>query len=260
MHSRLKEILLEKEKEVALLKKAARPEQGRADMTRRDFKNALSGSDNVSLIAEIKFASPSAGTIRAKSDPVLIGKLYAESGAAAISLLTDKRFFGGDIKHLPRLKDAVSLPVLRKDFLIDPIQVEEAFVYGADAILLIARILSAHQLKKMLALCHDFKMAALTEVHNRTDLDKAVNAGATIIGINNRDLDTFDISLDTTVKLAPHVPDNCVLVSESGIMEARDIRLLKKCNLNAVLVGSSIMRNNDPGAKVRELVAAGHEI
>ncbi len=258
MHSRLTKILVEKEQEIRRLKRGGGPAKKGLDVPPvRDFRGAISVPGITNLIAEIKFASPSAGIIREKSDPISIGRIYEKSGAAAISLITDKRFFGGDIDHLSRLKKRVSLPVLRKDFIIDPVQVEESFVCGADAILLIVRILSEEKLKEMLSLCNDMKMAALTEVHNRTDLEKAIDAGAKIIGINNRDLDTFNISLETTISLAPRVPGDCTLVSESGIMGANEIKMVKKYGINAVLVGSSIMGSDNISAKVKELVDAG---
>jgi len=194
MHSRLKEILAEKRKEVDRLKKRGiSPLRGDDVLPARDFRGAISVPDEIGLIAEIKFASPSAGIIRKKIDPLTIGRMYEEAGAAAISLLTDKKFFQGDLDHLPPLKRAISLPILRKDFIIDEIQVKESSLWGADAILLIARILSGQQLKKLLHTCQELGLAALTEVHDKDDLQKAIECGAEIIGINNRDLDTFKV-------------------------------------------------------------------
>ena len=258
MHSQLLRIIAEKEREVASLK------EGNLTIGRAmdaipvgNFKAANSTPDRIARIAEIKFTSPSAGVIRKDGDPVQIVRIYEEAGAAAISLLTDKRFFNGDIHQLPRLKSSTSLPVLRKDFIIDPIQVKESFLYGADAILLIARILSRKKLKELVSLCGEFKMDSLTEVHNRDDLEKAVECGAGIIGINNRDLDTFKIDIKTTLDLAPLVPESCVLISESGISDAQDLRLLKGHGIRAVLVGTSLMKSKDLGVKTRELVEAG---
>ena len=158
-----------------------------------------------------------------------------------------------------RLKSAVSLPILRKDFIIDEIQVREAVLYGADGVLLIARILSAQQLKELLAICEKFGLAPLIEVHDRDDLEKAIDCGAEIIGINNRDLDTFKVDLNTTIELAPRVADKYIIVSESGIRNGKDIQLLKRSGVQAVLVGTSIMRSDDLAEKTRELVDAGHE-
>jgi len=258
LHSRLVEILAEKEREVARLKKSGIPVNGDKDLSRgNNFAGAVSVPDRIGLIAEIKFASPSAGAIRKKTDPVSIGRVYEGAGAAAISLLTDKRFFGGELDHLPCLKRAVSLPILRKDFIIDAIQVRESFLFGADAILLIARILSQGQLKELLAAAEEFGLASLTEIHDRDDLEKAVECGAQIIGINNRDLDTFKVDIKTTLDLAPLVPDSCALISESGIASKGDIQRLNGTGVNAVLVGTSLLKSGDVGAKARELADAG---
>lgn len=257
MHHRLIEILAEKRNEVAKLKKRL-PFQGDNNLpSSRDFKAAISIPQQVNLIAEIKFASPSAGLIREKSDPATIAQIYEKAGASAISLLTDKRFFQGDLNQLPRLKRVISLPILRKDFTIDEVQVREAFFYGADAILLIARILSHQQLAELMSLCRELGMAPLTEVHNKDDLEKALGCGAEIIGINNRDLDSFKVDINTTFELIPLVPDNCIVISESGIKNKGDILSLKKRDIHAVLVGSALMRSTDQAAKTVELVHAG---
>lgn len=260
MHFRLMEIVAEKQREIARLKKAGMSvDWDNEPSPRRDFVGAISVPGRIGLIAEIKFASPSAGMIREKADPVLIGRIYEENGAVAISLLTDKPFFGGDISQLPRLKEALFLPLLRKDFLIDPIQVKESFLHGADAVLLIARLLSHRQLSDLLAACNEFGLAPLTEIHDRDDLEKAVACGARIIGINNRDLDTFKVDIKTTLDLAPMIPESCVVIGESGITTQQDIRLLKKTAVNAVLVGTSLMKSNNIAAKIRELVEAGKD-
>ena len=257
MHHRLKEILAEKQKEVARLKKSMPFNRDMERPSLRDFRAAISIPQKISLIAEIKFASPSAGLIRKKTEPAAIGRIYQDAGAAAISLLTDRRFFQGDLDQLPRLKKAVSLPILRKDFIIDEVQVREAFVYGADAVLLIARILSQPQLTEYIALCRELGMTPLTEVHSRRDLEKALACGAEIIGINNRDLDSFMIDIDTTFKLAPLIPHHCVRVSESGITAEDDILAMKTAGIHAVLVGSSLMRSKDPAKKIKAIVNAG---
>ena len=257
MHDRLREILAEKRKEVSRLKKRGMPINEVDGMPPiRDFKGAISAPGKINLIAEIKFASPSEGLIRKKTDPLAIGRIYENAGVAAISFLTDAPFFGGDLTQLPFLKKAIHLPILRKDFIIDEIQIRESLAFGADAILLIARILEHRHLKDLLALCQEYGIAALTEVHSREDLDMAIDCGARIIGINNRDLDTFYINLNTTLNLSQFIPDTCVAVSESGINKAEDISLLKKYGIQAVLVGSSIMKSNDIETKTRELVDA----
>jgi len=257
MHRRLAEILAEKKNEVARLKKTMPTRIDENLPPIRDFKAAISAPRRINLIAEIKFASPSAGRIRPDTDPVLIGNIYENAGAAAISLLTDQRFFQGDLKHLPRLKKAVCLPILRKDFIIDEVQVREAFIYGADAILLIARILSQAQLAELISACRELGLDPLTEVHDRSDLDKAIDCGAEIIGINNRDLDSFIVDINTTFELAPLVPDGRVIISESGLANKADIRSLKDTRVQAVLVGSALMRNDDLAEKTAELVNAG---
>ncbi|MGD1969302.1 MAG: indole-3-glycerol phosphate synthase TrpC [Desulfobacterales bacterium] len=257
MHHRLKEILTEKQNEVTRLKRSMPFDRDMKRQALRNFKEAISVPQQISLIAEIKFASPSAGSIRTKTDSAAIGRIYEGAGAAAISLLTDRRFFQGDLAQLPHLKKAVSLPVLRKDFIIDAIQVWEAFFYGADAILLIARILSQQQLNEYIALCHELGMAALTEVHSKDDLAKAVVSGAEIIGINNRDLDSFEVDINTTIELAPLIPTHCIGVSESGIAGGKDIIALKTTGIHAVLVGSSLLRSRDPAQKTKEIVNAG---
>ncbi|MBU4427347.1 MAG: indole-3-glycerol phosphate synthase TrpC [Desulfobacterales bacterium] len=258
MNPRLAEILAEKRKEVARLKKRGLSTFRSDNLPPiRDFKGAISVPGRIGLIAEIKFASPSAGMIREGADALSVARIYEDSGAAAISLLTDKRFFGGDIDQLPHLKRAVSLPILRKDFVMDEVQVKESFLYGADAILLIARILSRQQLKKLVDMCKKLGLSALTEIHDRHDLEKALDCGAEIIGINNRDLDTFDVDPRVTLELAPLVPERCIAVSESGISSGDDIRLFRKYGVSAVLVGTSLMRSDDIKLKAQELVRAG---
>jgi len=257
MHPRLKEILTHKRSEVENLRKRGLPTDGRKNFSSvRDFKNAISKPDGIGLIAEIKFASPSAGVIRERTDPCAIGRMYEASGVSAISLLTDSRFFGGDLNDLPRLKEVVSVPLLRKDFILDEIQVRESFSYGADAILLIARILSRGQLKKLIAVSKAFGLTTLTEIHDRDDLEKAVGCGAEMIGINNRDLDTFEVSLQATFDLAPLIPEGYIKVSESGILGKEEIGLLRSVGIQAVLVGTSIMKSEDRAGKLKELVCA----
>ncbi|MBN1847592.1 MAG: indole-3-glycerol phosphate synthase TrpC [Deltaproteobacteria bacterium] len=257
MHSRLIEILDKKKKEVAQLKKTLPAPEIEGIPPIRDFKAAISPLEKIALIAEIKFASPSAGSIREKTDPIRIGRIYEQAGASAVSLLTDEEFFHGNLAHLPALKKAITLPILRKDFVIDEIQIKEAQLYGADAVLLIARILSDAQLKEFISMTRDLGMSPLTEIHDQDELDKALACGADIIGINNRDLKTFEVYTHTTLELAPFVPDECIVISESGIEDEGDIRLLKQVRINAVLVGSALMSSDDIGEKTREIVAAG---
>ena len=257
MHQKLREILEAKRKEVARLKDVTLWGMDSELPTLRDFNAAISMPGRINLIAEIKFASPSAGLIRGETDPCSIGRIYEDAGAAAISLLTDKEFFHGDLYNLPLLKKSVSVPILRKDFIIDEIQVRESYYYGADAILLIARILTVEQLKDMIDLCREMKLTPLTEVHDMEDLDKAIECGADVIGINNRDLDTFEVDTNTTFSLAPMVPEDCIVVGESGINSAGDILRLKGTGINAVLVGSALMKSDDLARTTREMVNAG---
>jgi indole-3-glycerol phosphate synthase len=257
MHQRLTEILDHKKDEVARLKRTESFQWDKEPLPLRDFKAAISKQPRIRLIAEIKFASPSAGLIRKKADPAYIGRIYEYAGAAAISLLTDQRFFQGDLGQLPRLKKAIALPVLRKDFIIDAIQVREASFFGADAVLLIARILSQQQLTEYIALCRELGMTPLTEVHSADDLEKAVAGGAEVIGINNRDLDSFKVDLNTTFELAPLIPNHCVRVSESGISSEEDVRALNTAGIHAVLVGSSLMSSRDLVKRTKEIVTAG---
>lgn len=255
MHDKLKEILVEKEKEVAKLRETMSVFDGHGPPL-RNFRDGILGKRGATVIAEIKFASPSAGIISKQADVADIGRMYEECGAGAISLITDKTFFGGDLSGLPSLKDAVNLPILRKDFIIDELQIMESLMHGADAILLIARILTTEKLTSLLSLCRKTGLSVLTEVHDREDLQKAIDCGADIIGINNRDLDTFDLDLETTRKLAPLVPNNCVVVCESGILRVSDIQSLAGLRINAFLVGSAIMGSQSMSKTLRELVDA----
>jgi indole-3-glycerol phosphate synthase len=254
MHSRLKAILTDKKAEIAgLKKKAAFRENSASQGKPRDFKKAVTKRQDIALITEIKFASPSAGMIRVPEDPVPIARRYEQAGAAAISLLTDRPFFGGDLEWLPKIKQAVGLPVLRKDFILDAIQVQESRYYGADAILLIVRILSREQLQELLQAAREMSLAVLTEVHDRNELEQALLCGADLIGINNRNLDTFEVDLETTRELAPLVPADRGPISESGIHTAEDIRTLTQCGVKAFLVGTALMRSGDVEGKIKEL-------
>jgi len=258
VHSLLKKIVEHKRREVARLKREGLPPEGEK-VNRYDFRKAISVPGRTSVIAEIKFASPSAGTIRDQRDPRAIGRLYEEIGAAAVSLITDEKFFRGNLNHLPLLKQSISLPVLRKDFIIDEAQILEAARLGADAVLLIARLLSKGQLRDFLAVCRELRLEALVEVHDRADLEKAVACDAGIMGINNRDLETFEVDLATTAELAPLVAATHTVVSESGIKSGEEIRYLQGFGVHAVLVGTSLMGSEDVAAKLRELVEAGRK-
>ena len=224
----------------------------------RDFAGALRCDKGVALIAEVKKASPSAGVIRSDFDPVRIARECEKAGAAAISILTDHEFFQGRIEFLQQIRAAVKLPLLRKDFVIEELQVYEAAARGADAILLIVAILDDAQLKTYCALAEHLHLAALVEVHDEHELDRALAAGAGIIGINNRDLRDFSVRLATTEKLAAIVRQGAcadrLIVAESGIHARVDVERVAKAGVNAILIGESLMRSGSIAAKVKELM------
>jgi indole-3-glycerol phosphate synthase len=234
----------------------------------RDFAGALRNPKRgpVALIAEVKKASPSAGLIRPDFDPVTIAREYEMAGASCLSVLTDEKFFQGTLGHLKRIREAVKLPLLRKDFLIDARQILEAVEWGADAILLIVAILSDAQLKHFHAQATGAGLTALVEAHDEAELDRALAAGAHLIGVNNRDLNSFKVDLATTERLAarlrssaghtPHATGHPVplLVAESGIHTRADVARLVKCGAQAMLVGESLMKHPDIGDKARELL------
>jgi indole-3-glycerol phosphate synthase len=220
----------------------------------RDFRGALV-KDRVAVISEVKRRSPGAGEIRPGLDPAEMARTYEASGAAALSVLTDRDYFGGSLDDLRAAREAVAIPALRKDFTLDPLQVVEARGAGADAVLLIVRILEDAPLRELRELAESLGMAALVEVHTAAELERAVSSGATIIGVNNRDLSTFRTDLAVTEALLPRLPDQGVLVSESGIRTGEDVERLGRAGVHAVLVGESILRQADPGARVAELAA-----
>jgi len=258
MNPILKKIMDEKVEEVKMLRAKGVGEDRNADLLPvRDFREAVCRTGQINLIAEVKYASPSSGRFPTKRDSSRIGKAYETAGAAAISLVTDKQFFEGDIRDISVLKKTVRLPVLRKDFIIHKVQIAQSFINGADAILLIARILSKEQLEEMLGICKKFGMAALVEIHDEKDLEKAMACNASIVGINNRNLDTFQVDIGVSIRIAPLIPEGCVVVSESGIRSAEDIRKLKPLGIQAVLVGTSLMDSKDIVSKTRSLVQAG---
>ena len=206
------------------------------------------------IIAEVKKASPSKGVIRVQFDPVAIARDYEEHGAAAISVLTESRFFQGSPEYLSAIKKHVAIPVLRKDFLFDVYQIYEARALGADALLLIAAILEKNKLRELLNLTRELGMDALVEVHSREELDMVLKTGARIIGINNRNLSTFHTDIATTVELIQEIPDDRIVVSESGIATREDIRMLISAGVDAFLIGESLMRQESPGAKLADLM------
>ena len=220
----------------------------------RDFYSPLGYGKKPAVIAEIKKASPSAGQIRSDFEVSKIAISYERAGAAAISVLTEEDFFEGRLEYLEEARSAVSLPILCKDFIIDPIQVLTARAAGADGLLLIAAILSQSTLKELLAMASQLAMTCLVEVHDQEELSRVLETEACLIGINNRDLRTFEVSLDTTLRLRPRIPSNRLVVSESGIQTRGDLQSLAAAGVDAVLVGTSLMRAEDPGQKLRELL------
>jgi indole-3-glycerol phosphate synthase len=219
----------------------------------RGFAPALSGSSR-RVIAEVKKASPSKGLIRTDFDPVAIARDYAAHGASAISVLTEEHFFQGDIAYLEQIHAAVSVPLLRKDFMLDPYQIVEAKSYGADAVLLIAAMIEVSLMRELRAQASELKMDSLVEVHNEKELEAALDAGAELIGINNRDLNTFEVSVATTERLAPLVPVGKPAVCESGIDSVEQIRQVESMGIHVFLIGESLMRAPEPGRKLRELL------
>ncbi|ODS30057.1 MAG: indole-3-glycerol phosphate synthase (IGPS) [Candidatus Scalindua rubra] len=217
------------------------------------FSKAIRRINGIKIIAEIKKASPSAGVIREDFKYVDIAMEYEASGASAISVLTDKEFFMGDIKYLSEIKEAVNIPVLMKDFIIDSYQIYEARTAGADSILLIARLLTNDQIETFLSLSHSLGMECLVEIHNNDELKKVMETRATIIGINNRNLDTFETNIETTLHLSPLIPEGKIIVSESGIKTRADILKLEEAGIDAILIGETLMRSKDIFLKIKEL-------
>ncbi len=220
-----------------------------------DFAASLRG-ENIRLIAEVKKASPSAGLIRADFNPTKIAQIYADNGAAAISILTETKYFKGSLDYLKDIREALGdrrVPLLRKDFVFDPYQVYESRAYGADSILLIAAILTPDKLKSLLTLSRDIGMEPLVEVHDEAEVKVALGSDARVIGINNRDLKTFETDLATTERLRPLIPEDRIVVSESGIKNRNDIARLRQWGVNGILIGESLMAAADIAAKMREL-------
>lgn len=262
----LSEILATKRTEVACLREHTpthRLQESVIDAPPvRDFVAALHAAPRPALIAEVKKASPSKGVIRADFDPLQIAHIYEDNGAACLSVLTDEHYFQGHIDYLRRIRAEVSVPLLRKDFIIDPWQIVESRAIGADAILLIVAALPLPTLRQMLDLCRHYSMAALVEVHNAEEMQEALEADADLIGINNRDLHTFHVTLNTTLDLIRDLPADrsLTLVSESGISTRAHVEQLGSAGVHAVLVGESLMREADIGAKLRELINPRHSI
>lgn len=251
----LDQILTTKRDEIAAAKQLSLPTI--PNRVRRSLTGALrrTAGQPVRVLSEIKRASPSAGPIRAGADPVAIARAYEAAGAAAISVLTDRTYFDGDLAFLAPTRAAVSLPILRKDFLIDPFQIAETAAHGADALLLIVAALSADLLELMLRETQAHRLDALVEVHSLAELDIALSAGVELLGVNHRNLATFEIDMTLTEQIARRVPLGTVLVAESGIKTADDVRRLGDAGAHAVLVGEQLMRAPSPGEALRALLS-----
>jgi len=232
-----------------------RAELERLAANRRDVRNFRAAliSSHPAIIAEIKKASPSKGVFSESFNPVSIATVYSSGGAAALSVLTDFDFFNGTLSDLVGARSAVALPVLRKDFTIDEVHVIEAAAHGADAILLIAALLDELTLRRFRELAMHYGMDALVEVHGDDELDRALGSGAAIVGVNNRNLHTFEVTLETSLRLAEKIPSSVVKVTESGIHSSQDVKSLRDAGFNAFLVGEHLMKSPDPAAALREL-------
>jgi indole-3-glycerol phosphate synthase len=254
----LDKIVAKKREEIAHAKSAVPESELRAQLEDappvRNFFTPLAAGPPIRLIAEVKKASPSAGIIRADFNPVAIAKTYESHGASCISVLTDESFFQGSLDYLRQIRAAVSLPLLRKDFVLDPYQVIEARAAGADAVLLIAECLDDCGLRSLFNAICDLGMTPLVELYEPSNLQRVFDAGATLIGVNNRNLHTFEVDLEHTIRMRERIPDECVLVGESGIKSYQDVARLQDAGVDAILVGESLMRQPDIGAAVYQLL------
>ena len=253
--------IIEEKKKAVELAKAAMPVaevkrrlEGLSGRRPHRFAREVSKEHHINLIAEIKKASPSKGVLCKAFNPARIAAEYKMNRASALSVLTEEKFFLGSLDHIRQVKGVTDLPVLRKDFIIDQYQIYESALCGADAVLLIADILSKEELKDFCALSKKLGIDALLEVHNEEDLKKALKVGAKIIGINNRDLHTFHVDIGVTTRLIKAIPDGKIVISESGIKSHEDVMFLKSLGVNAVLIGEAFMTAGDIGAKVKELM------
>jgi len=219
----------------------------------RDFKEAISPPGKLNLICEIKRASPSSGLICKEFHPQDIARTYEKNGAAAISVLTEDKYFQGDILHLLSVKQSVTIPVLRKDFIIDEYQIYESRAFGADALLLIASLLEVKKIIEFLEISKNLGIGAILEVHSEEDLEKALLTSSEIIGINNRNLKDFSVDLNVTKKLMRKIPQGKIVISESGIKTREDVYLLKNTGINAILIGQVLLESEDVGRKLEEL-------
>jgi len=254
----LTKIIEEKKKEIEIAKEKLPLDKIRKQLTvlpsSRGFRQAISKEHEISLIAELKKASPSSGMLRRDFDPTKIAQVYRAYGAKALSILTDEKFFQGKPAYVDTVRKEVYLPILRKDFILDKYQVYESKLLGADAILLIADLLSRSELFQFLEICKNLAMDAVVEIHNEEDLHKSLSVDSQIIGINNRNLHTFEVHLEVTSNLVRSIPEDKTIISESGIKTYEDVMFLKSLGVDAVLIGETFMRSDDIGSKVREIM------
>jgi indole-3-glycerol phosphate synthase len=256
----LDQILAVKREEIAAAQKklpfAAMRADAESRVLTRDFEGALRrkiGAGKSAVIAEIKKASPSKGVLRADFIPADIAQSYAEFGAACLSVLTDRQFFQGQVDYLKQARASCDLPVLRKDFMIDPYQIYESRAMGADAILLIAACLDDSKMAELEAIARSLDMSVLVEIHDRAELERGLKLKTPLVGVNNRNLHTFNVSLDTTLDLLKHVPADRLLVTESGVVTPADVKKLRDAGVRAFLVGEAFMRADDPGEALAAL-------
>lgn len=261
MSTILDRIVASKRQELAVARETRSEDELRAAVASapqtRDFLTPLAAPGPIKLIAEVKKASPSAGVIRDDFDPAAIAATYEAHGATCISVLTDGPYFQGKLAYLTAVKERVALPVLRKDFLLDTYQILEARAAGADAVLLIAECLDAAMLATLVRETIALGMTSLVELYDPANLPRVLDSGAKLIGVNNRNLDTFTVDLDHTLRLCEQIPDECILVGESGIRTRNDVQRLEAAGVHAILVGESLMREPDIGAAVDRLLGGG---
>lgn len=257
----LQRIVADKQPEIAALKQGRDfekyLEEAASGPRTRNFADALVLAERVTLIAEIKKASPSKGLLRDDFDPPLIAREYSKGGAQAISILTEDKYFQGDRGYVAQVREIVDKPLLRKDFIVDKFQIPESRLLGADALLLIAAILTDEQIREFLKIARSLHLSVLCEVHDGEEMRRVVGCGAQLIGINNRDLRTFKVDLQTTFDLVPLAPEESILVSESGIRCWADIELMRDVGVSAVLVGETLMRQDDLRQAVKNLYDPG---
>jgi indole-3-glycerol phosphate synthase len=260
MATTLEKILEQKRREISVLKSRKSEFPGKRSAPRRPFRESLKRPPGLAIVAEVKKASPSKGVIRPDFDPVKIARRYEQAHVQAVSVLTDELFFQGSIGFLTAVRASISLPVLRKDFIIDELQVRQTAQIGADGVLLIAAILDDRTLADFYHLAIDLDIDPLVEVHTRKELDRVLKLKPALIGINNRYLSDFTTDIQTSIDLCKLIPSSTTIVAESGITDGQQARMLRDAGVNAVLVGESLMRLDDPSGLIRELSCNGGDV